>query len=77
MKARRVFWAAYARTSPLTQFRVRECPRECHRLTDRVRFTWLIGVILGQVLERSAALLGHSFILFRMFVMDASGVRWL
>jgi len=61
-------------TSPLEQFWVGECRREFQRFTSRVDFTWLTDLTLAQVLERSAALPPHSFILFGMFVMDAAGV---
>jgi hypothetical protein len=60
--------------SRLEEFWVRECQREFQAFGDRVRFTWLNDLSLPQVLERSAALPPHSFILFGMFVMDAAGV---
>lgn len=61
-------------TSPLEQFWVDECRREFQRFTPRVSFTWLTDLTLAQVLERGATMPPHSFILFGMFVMDATGV---
>ena len=60
--------------SRLEKFWVNECRREFQPFTDRVGFTWLNDLSLGQVLERIAVLPPHSFILFGMFVMDAAGV---
>jgi signal transduction histidine kinase len=60
--------------SRLEKFWVGECRREFQPFTDRVGFTWLDDLPLAQVLERSAALPPHSFILFVMFVVDATGV---
>jgi signal transduction histidine kinase len=61
-------------TSPLEQFWVGQSRREFQRFSPRVGFTWLTDMTLPQVLERSAALPPHSFILFGMFVVDAAGV---
>ena len=61
-------------TSPLERFWESECRREFQRFAPRIDFTWLTDLTLAQVLERSAALPPHSFILFGMFVMDAAGV---
>jgi signal transduction histidine kinase len=60
--------------SQLEKFWVAECRREFERFTSRVGFTWLNDLPLTQVLERSAAVPPHSFILFAMFVVDAAGV---
>lgn len=60
--------------SRLEKFWVNECRREFQPFTDRVGFTWLNDLSLGEVLERIAVLPPHSFILFGMFVMDAAGV---
>ena len=60
--------------SRLEKFWVSECRREFQPFSNRVGFTWLNDLPLAQVLERSAALPPHSFILFGMFVMDASGI---
>ena len=60
--------------SRLEKFWVGECRREFQPFTDRVGFTWLNDLSLAGVLERSAALPPHSFILFVMFVVDAAGV---
>jgi signal transduction histidine kinase len=60
--------------SRLEKFWVDECRREFQPFTDRVRFTWLNDLSLAEVLERSAALPPHSFILFLTFVVDAAGV---
>ncbi len=60
--------------SRLEKFWVSECRREFQPFSNRVGFTWLNDLPLAQVLERSAALPPHSFILFGMFVMDAAGI---
>jgi signal transduction histidine kinase len=61
-------------TSRLERFWADEYRREFQPFTDRVRFTWLNDLSLAEVLKRTAALPPHSFILFGMFVMDATGV---
>jgi signal transduction histidine kinase len=60
--------------SRLERFWADESRREFQPFTDRVRFTWLNDLSLAEVLKRTAALPPHSFILFGMFVMDATGV---
>jgi signal transduction histidine kinase len=60
--------------SRLEKFWAAECRREFQPFTDRVGFIWLNDLSLGEVLKRSAALPPRSFILFGMFVMDATGV---
>jgi PAS domain S-box-containing protein len=61
-------------SSPQENFWVNECRREFQPFTSRVRFTWLNGLSLPQVLERCAALPPRSFILHGLFVVDADGV---
>ncbi|MBP1599144.1 MAG: two-component sensor histidine kinase, partial [Acidobacteria bacterium] len=53
---------------------VDECRREFQPFANRVRFTWLNGLPLQQVLERCAVLPPHSFILHLLFVVDGDGV---
>jgi signal transduction histidine kinase len=60
--------------SRLKKFWVAECRREFQPFTDRVGFTLLNDLSLAEVLKHSATLPPHSFILFGMFVMDATGV---
>jgi PAS domain S-box-containing protein len=61
-------------SSALENFWVNECRREFQPFTSRVRFTWLNGLSLEQVLERCAALPPGSFILHLLFVVGADGV---
>jgi PAS domain S-box-containing protein len=61
-------------SSALENFWVNECRREFQPFTNRVRFTWLNGLSLEQVLERCAALPPRSFILHGLFVVGADGV---
>jgi PAS domain S-box-containing protein len=53
---------------------VNECRREFQPFAKRVRFTWLNGLPLPQILERCAALPPNSFILHLLFVVDGDGV---
>ena len=61
-------------TSAVETFWVRECRHEFQSFTNRVGFTWLDHLALGQLLERCAALPPRSFILNPLFVVDAAGV---
>jgi signal transduction histidine kinase len=60
--------------SPPEQFWVAECRREFERFRSRLHFIWLTDLPFEGVLQRSATLPPHSFILFGMFIMDSAGV---
>ena len=63
-------------SSALERFWANECRREFQPFTNRVKFTWLDGLSLKQLLGRCAALPPHSFILHVMFLADAEGVTF-
>ena len=48
--------------------------REYERFTNRVSFTWFNDLSFDQMLERSAKLPPHSFMLFILLMRDATGV---
>lgn len=62
--------------SPLEKFWVEECRREFQPFANRVEFTWLNTLSLDEMKARIAALPPHSFILFGMLTMDATGVPY-
>ena len=59
--------------SAIERLWVNECRREFQAFTNRVGFTWLNDLALGQILERCAALPPRSFILHGLFLVDAAG----
>ena len=62
--------------SPLEKFWAGETRREFLQFTNRVGFTWLNDLSLEQMEQRIAVLPPHSFVLFAMLVVDASGVPY-
>jgi signal transduction histidine kinase len=50
--------------SAISKFWLAETQREFQSLSDRVRFAWLHGLSLGEMMERVAALPPHAAILF-------------
>lgn len=62
--------------SPLEKFWVGECRREFQSFKNRVNFTWMNNFSLEQILKQVNTLPPHSFILFGMLVVDASGVPY-
>lgn len=62
--------------SPLEKFWVEECRREFQPFANRVEFAWLDALSLDEMEKQLATLPPHSFILFVMFTMDATGVPY-
>jgi len=62
--------------SPLEKFWVSQCRSEFLAFSNRVNFTWVDNLSLEQIEQRVASLPPHSFVLFAMLVMDASGVPY-
>lgn len=60
--------------SPLEQFWVNVLQLEYERFTNRVGFTWFNELSFDQMLDRSAKLPPHSFMLLILLMRDASGV---
>ena len=60
--------------TPLEQFWTDVLRHEYQRFTNRVSFTWFNDLSFDQMLERSAKLPPHSFILFILLLRDAAGV---
>ena len=60
--------------SPLEQFWVKVLQREYERFTNRVGFTWFSDLSFDQMLDRSAKLPPHSYLLLVLLLRDASGV---
>lgn len=60
--------------TPLEQFWADVLRREYGRFTNRVSFTWFNNLSFDQMLERSAKLPPHSFVLLILLIRDASGV---
>jgi PAS domain S-box-containing protein len=60
--------------TPLEQFWTDLLHREYERFTNRVSFTWFNDLSFDQMLERSAKLPSHSFMLLILLMRDASGV---
>lgn len=62
--------------SPLEKFWVSQSRNEFLAFTNRINFTWMDDLSLEQMEQRVADLPPHSFVLFGMLVMDASGVPY-
>ncbi len=62
--------------SLLEKFWVSQCRNEFRAFTNRINFTWMDDLSLEQMEQRVANLPPHSFVLFGMLVMDASGVPY-
>jgi PAS domain S-box-containing protein len=62
--------------SPLEMFWASQLQGDFLAFTNRVHFIWLNDLSLEQIEQRVASLPPHSFILFGMLVMDASGVPY-
>jgi len=62
--------------SPLERFWLNECHREFQPFTNRVGFVWLNDLSLDKMQERLAVLPPHSFIMFGLLVVDATGVPY-
>jgi PAS domain S-box-containing protein len=60
--------------TPLEQFWTDVLRREYQPLTNRVSFTWFNDLSFDQMLERSAKLPPHSFMLLILLMRDATGV---
>jgi two-component system sensor kinase FixL len=60
--------------SELERFWVDFLKKEFQPLTNRVSFTWFNKLSFEQILERSAKLPPHSFMLMILFMKDGSGV---
>jgi signal transduction histidine kinase len=60
--------------SPLEQFWTEVLRREYQPFTNRVGFTWFNDLSFDQMLERSARLPPHSFMLLILLMQDAAGV---
>lgn len=58
----------------LERFWAGECRREFQVFTNRVEFIWLDGLSLEHVEARCAALPPGSFILYSLFIVDATGI---
>ena len=65
-----------AGASALEQFWVGEFRRQFQSFSNRVEFTWLNNLPLGQVLKRCAALPPRSFILHSYFIAGSDGVPY-
>src|SRR6185503_16390410 len=60
--------------TPLEQFWTEVLRREYGRFSNRVSFTWFNDLTFDQMLERSAQLPPHSFMLLVLLMRDAAGV---
>ena len=60
--------------SALERFWAEQCRREFQAFTNRVGFTWVNDLTLGQILKHCAALPPNSFVLHALFIVDAAGV---
>jgi len=62
--------------SPLEKFWASQCRAEFLAFTNQVGFAWLNDLSLEQMEQRVANLPPHSFVLFGMLVLDATGVPY-
>jgi PAS domain S-box-containing protein len=60
--------------STLERFWTEQCRREFQVFTNRVGFTWVNDLTLGQILRQCSALPPNSFVLHALFIVDAAGV---
>jgi PAS domain S-box-containing protein len=65
-----------AGTSPLEARTVDECRRAFRGLTNRVTFTWLTGLPLDEVVERTRRLPPRTAILYTLLLVDAVGIPY-
>lgn len=62
--------------SALEQFWVGQLRRQYQSFSNRVAFTWLDNLPLGQILKRCSALPHRSFIFHSLFIVDSDGVPY-